>query len=380
MSGQRVGLRSPETAQSDLLSTLYAASTDPARWPAFIERVSHWFEGGTAMFLRPRDDPSKTRFLGGDIDPAVQKSHDEYYVRCNPWIPRVGKTHPILDVSEALVPTDEFVRTEFYNDWMRPQDFMHWVGMRPSLGDDSDLGLGVARSARRGPFDGDELRLLITLSEHLGRAGEISRRLELFATQSRAASSVLADLNAGVLLVDVDMRVVFANPVAEELLVAGDGIVARAGRLRAAATGAEAPLRDAVLRAAGRSAVPGTTLNLRRSSGAPPLTLTIGPLDERDLPTFAWASLAVIVVGVPERDLALDPERLRVAYDLTAAEARLAAALCAGRSLADHADDVGVSLNTVKFHLKAVFDKTGEARQPELVRRLVANPALRRPA
>jgi hypothetical protein len=31
----------------------------------------------------------------------------------------------------------------------------------------------------------------------------------------------------------------------------------------------------------------------------------------------------------------------------------------------------------VKFHLKSVFDKSGEARQTDLVRRLIANPALR---
>jgi GAF domain-containing protein len=127
---------------------------------------------------------------------------------------------------------------------MRPQGCLHWAGIRPTLGSDQRFGLGVIRSPRRGPFTTDEQRLLATLSEHLGRAGEIARRLDLFEAQSRAASAVLADLNAGVLLVDADMNVAFENAIAEALLIADDGLIVRGGRLRAATPRLDAPLRE----------------------------------------------------------------------------------------------------------------------------------------
>jgi DNA-binding CsgD family transcriptional regulator len=303
-------------------------------------------------------------------------------VQLNPWIPYIGRTHPVLDLSEAMIAPDAFNRTEFYNDWMRPQDLLHWVGLRPPVGSDAFLGLGIGLSSRVGAFTAEEQRLLIDLSDHLGRAGEIARRLDLFDAQTRATSAVLSDLAAGVLLVDTGLRVVFANRSAEELLVAGDGLSARGGRLRATAPRLEPALRDAVRRATGEPEAdrgPGTTLSLPRPEGAAPLVVSVGPLDERDRPGIGVGRLAILVIGVPERDVGVDHERLRAAYDLTAAEARLGVALCAGRSLAEHAADAGVSLNTVKFHLKAVFEKTGEARQPDLVRCLVGNPVLRRP-
>jgi DNA-binding CsgD family transcriptional regulator len=64
-------------------------------------------------------------------------------------------------------------------------------------------------------------------------------------------------------------------------------------------------------------------------------------------------------------------------FDLTPAEARLVVGLCAGQTLADYAGHSGTSLNTIKTHLKRVFDKTGEARQADLVRRVAGDVALR---
>lgn len=368
-------------AHGVLLDAIYAAATDVSRWPEFIDRVSDCFGGPSTLFLRPGDDPSGTRILAGNLDPERINSHNAYYAKLIPWRPHVGRSHPVLDLGEDRVAMEEFLRTEYYNDWMRPQDLLYWVGVRPDFGDDGCLGLGVSRSGRHEAFSECELNLLMSISGHLQRAGEIARRLTLFDAQAQATSALLDDLNAGVLLVDADLRVRFVNAVAEELLAAGDGLCVRSGRLRTATPRLQATLSEAVRRATRLSrdgAAFGSTLTLKRSGGAAPLALNIGPLDERSRAPFAMGPLAIIVIGAPERDTAVDPERLRAAYDLTPAEARLAVALCAGRSLAEHAVDAGVSLNTVKYHLKAVFEKTGESRQPDLVRRLIGNPALRR--
>ena len=71
-------------------------------------------------------------------------------------------------------------------------------------------------------------------------------------------------------------------------------------------------------------------------------------------------------------------EALRDAFGLTPAEARLAIALAQGVRLADHAESVGISLNTVKTLLSRVFRKTETARQAELVRLLLSDQSLRR--
>jgi DNA-binding CsgD family transcriptional regulator len=82
-------------------------------------------------------------------------------------------------------------------------------------------------------------------------------------------------------------------------------------------------------------------------------------------------------VSVPDLGGAPQEDNLRVLFDLTQAEARLVAALCAGETLAGYAEAAGASLNTVKTHLKHVFEKTGETRQADLVRRISNDVALR---
>ena len=61
--------------------------------------------------------------------------------------------------------------------------------------------------------------------------------------------------------------------------------------------------------------------------------------------------------------------------DLSASEAQLAAALTAGRTLADHADETGTSINTVRWMLKQVFAKTQTNSQRDLVRLVLRSPA-----
>ncbi len=89
------------------------------------------------------------------------------------------------------------------------------------------------------------------------------------------------------------------------------------------------------------------------------------------------APVAQVLFSIPSGAPRLSEAALQTAYGLTPAEARLAAGLCSGRTLAEHAEQVGVSLNTAKFHLRSVFQKTGQARQADLQRVLLTNPSIR---
>ena len=67
---------------------------------------------------------------------------------------------------------------------------------------------------------------------------------------------------------------------------------------------------------------------------------------------------------------------VRESFGLTAAEIRLAAHLADGLSLKEAAEELGVSVNTLRNQLRAVFDKMGLNRQSELVRALTQLSAL----
>ena len=61
-----------------------------------------------------------------------------------------------------------------------------------------------------------------------------------------------------------------------------------------------------------------------------------------------------------------DATVLAVAFGLTAAEAKVAAQIAAGRGLDETAAALGIHRETARTQLKAAFVKTGTRRQPEL--------------
>jgi len=67
---------------------------------------------------------------------------------------------------------------------------------------------------------------------------------------------------------------------------------------------------------------------------------------------------------------------IRESFGLTPAETRLAARLKDGLTLKESAEDLNVSLNTVRNQLRAVFEKMGLNRQSDLVRALAQLSAL----
>lgn len=65
------------------------------------------------------------------------------------------------------------------------------------------------------------------------------------------------------------------------------------------------------------------------------------------------------------------------AYGLTLTEARVALAVASGITISATARRLKVSVNTVKTHLRRVYEKTGTSRQGELSR-LIATISLTR--
>ena len=141
------------------------------------------------------------------------------------------------------------------------------------------------------------------------------------------------------------------------------------GRLRRA-------IAAAALAGAGRGLESGGTLALARPSGRPYVVQILPLPPEQSLPGvphLAFRPEAALLVSDPESTVAIPEQRLRQAYGLTRAEAALAVRLVAGMSLREAARELGVSDNTAKAQLKAVFVKLDVDRQASLVRRVLGD-------
>jgi DNA-binding CsgD family transcriptional regulator len=78
-------------------------------------------------------------------------------------------------------------------------------------------------------------------------------------------------------------------------------------------------------------------------------------------------AVAAVFIGAPP-DAQEGADALAAAFGLTAAETKVLAGLCAGRTLIETAGALDITRPTAKTHLEHIFLKTGLTRQAELMR------------
>jgi hypothetical protein len=152
----------------------------------------HFNSSSTAFHLR--DSPSgHTRLLGmtDNYDAKAIASYETYYYRHDPWAARAAKLALGAIVTSAdLISDDEFVRTEFYQDWLARRVFYVLGSVFPVEG--GQLGaLGIHRSRADGPYGCEEKRLAEKLLPHLRRSLQLRYRLSEAGIERKAALEAL---------------------------------------------------------------------------------------------------------------------------------------------------------------------------------------------
>ena len=152
-----------------------------------------------------------------------------------------------------------------------------------------------------------------------------------------------------------------------------DGLSMAHGRLQLANRAAAERLRKSLAPAlAGRGApAEQPPIRLARSGGQADYLLRVHPVP-RPARNGAHGPVAIVTARDPERAVDPDLDLLRARYGLTPAEAAISALIGGGLSLREIADKRGVSLETVRSHLKRTLAKTGARRQLDLLRLILA--------
>ncbi|UFN50113.1 response regulator [Roseomonas sp. OT10] len=186
---------------------------------------------------------------------------------------------------------------------------------------------------------------------------------------SEAAARALNHVALGVLLLDAEGEVTFANRTATAILEQKDGLTLSNRRLRGANAEQNKALRELVDAVHRRQGSPeNAALSLPRPSGARPLAILACALG-----TAPEAGVALFVSDA-ERRPRMPPEVAARLYGLTPAEVRLALALAEGQRLDEIAAESGLSRNTLASTLRSIFRKTETDRQADLVSLFLANP------
>lgn len=354
------------------IDDIYDAALDPAGLERFAVNVMKAGGGCSASVTILRADKPVEAVTCGLPDEVLQR-YVAYYHRINPMIPlALARNQTRVGRYSDLLSAQKYRQTEFYTDFSRVVDTVHVMGLpRLSIGAGTAAEVGVHRGASQYDFSQRDIRRLENLVPHLQRALQLRQRLgpRLHTNVGLAALEAFA---FGCIICDRAGCVLFANSAACALEADGRITLALSRHGFGAVHPAESRRLAALI---GETAIGGSggAMVLSSTQGVRLLVL-VTPLPTRfnGQPGHVLVTLRSEASGPP-----FDAEKLRMLFGLTPAEARLAMALAAGRSLAEIGAELRVSENTLRTQIASVLRKTDTASQRELVRILNLPPPLR---
>jgi DNA-binding CsgD family transcriptional regulator len=356
-----------------LIAAIYEAGMDFSLWPDALGRIATAFGAPSAGMARQGETLAECWGISSGIQPAAIKSYVEYYHGVNPIWQRVPNTPAGTVQADAMViPRRELERTEFFNDYLLPQRI---GGLLNSVVLVEEGRQTVVTMHGQRQFDDDDIALYKLITPHLQRAVQINLKSAQAEINHAASIEVLNRLPEGVLFVDVNATVIFANSIGESLFLAETGLRRRDGILQSNVHSETLALHAIISKCGDRGSVQssGGILSFSRGAGRSPLSLMIAPIPHGapDWLIGKWP-VAVIFVNDPERTPKPASRQLTEQFGLTRAEAAFAIEILNGDGIQAAADRLSISRATARTHLARVFDKTGVRRQSELVRLLMS--------
>lgn len=348
-------------AYDELVSLIYQCVLDETAWLGLIERLAAITGRREATLLqwnhRAGEGPRTSAV--SLCSPQLQQDYDDHYGRIDPsqrfmlarqpgdWY------HDVRDFGASNMARDPFYQELFRAHGLRSTSS---IKLYENEGAGAYLSLLSALDA---PLPGDQHQVLLQrLSGHLMQAARMSgrvRQLELGLAQRQL---LLEQSLTAQWLVDAEAHTVFCNSAADRRMSEpGFPLRLRAERLVADGVAALHP----AIRAACGKAGPARASWLRLPGSSSELLLT--PVSTQvPMHHSHQRPLALVALLENRPRLAL----LAELFQFTRAESRLAGLIAQGLSPEDCAGCLGVSINTVRTQLRALFAKTGTERQAEL--------------
>jgi len=184
---------------------------------------------------------------------------------------------------------------------------------------------------------------------------------------SSVGLQALDQLAAGVIVTDGGAAVVEMNRAGQAILRLEDGLLIKEDRLCARRVFETTKIAKLIAGATaeGESNAAARRMLVGRGDVLPAYVLTVAPL--RTGFAIGERRLALVVVVDPVRHAPSQAD-LAEFFGLSPAEARLAAAMMAGKRLSAIATDRGVQITTVRTQLVSILKKVGVRRQSDLLR------------
>ena len=356
-----------------LIHSIHAAAGYRRRWGEAISGLREVLRGRAAVLARHDFASGRGEWLfESPVSPAEREAYaSEHSVR-NPWfISSLDYRPGRVMTGEELIEPKALQRTDYYRHHLKRLGLYHRLCGVVSRRGDVVYYADVLRSRTQPAFDDEDRALLGSLLKHLTVSLESHWRLVGARGENRALRLLMDRVGSAVFVVDANARVLLANACSEGLLENFEGLQVRGERIVAASRAEDRALREAIAEAAVIPCSAGAgakILTISNPQGPHPVVLSITPAGDGLLGTPGEQRPAAVLIATnPHPTYDLQRCAFASIFELTPAQARLAGVVLAGHSLSDASRLLRVSENTVRSHLKQVYQKTHTHSQIELV-------------
>jgi DNA-binding CsgD family transcriptional regulator len=381
------------TRLSDLIGLIYEGATDPGRWsPDILPALAEYIEAPECFLFTVLHTPQNGGYMffcgitQDQMDLYFNRHHGEDLWLAATVEKKLGFEGSVI-LGEELIPRAQWLASKAYNECFDRDKNMAQLMTSVVFGLDSPNSMPACCSFFRGlhhPDFGEEDRARLRLVlPHLSRSLGVMHRLRLAELTLATTLAALDRLAHGVLLMDKNGAVTFANRVAHRMLAEEKGLrllkrhdTAALGNLVAEGATATKAINEAIRATLNRDLYATTPhfsncVKVPHPSGLASYTLQFSVLGEhnefgRDTGTYA----AIVFIADGAQELHIDPTMLNKAYGLTPAEAKVAMRLLECSSAQEVADKLGTSPHTVNTQIKQIYAKLGVNTRTRFVKLL----------
>lgn len=352
------------------------AALDPKGWQEFVDYLTEKTDGiCTHMFGYDLRNNASMDMVNAGYDPSMIQSYADYYGAFNPWIDGFAKAEVGAAVHcDWMIPQAELMKTEFYNDWILPQEDIVGGGGSILFSDDERVYL-IGGNIRRADLETKQQFWLDTVSAiapQMQLAIEINRTIAGLSLEKWAAEQNSLGPGTAILIIDQNRRVRYSSELGQSMLSQGSLIKTDLqGALkftdRSAAQKLDAVLKRSRTGLGGASATfmtPHPEKAICRIMG-----FNTGELDFQlhNMLLLSPSTLFLISIQTQQQTSQFNAF-VASELGLSQSEAEISILLSEDYSIKEIAETRRVSIHTVRNQLKSAMSKTYSRRQSELVK------------
>ena len=365
-----------------LVTAIYQAAGGVIPAGRVLERLARLTQSDKAFVgrfnTRRREGAIVSNF---NLGPGAAEQYNQFFAPQNPWLasPSFFQAEGLAWRGSEIINDADLKRTNFYRLFMMPQAMLHTAHVVVRVQGPDILHIVLSRPPAAEPFDDAALDVGRLYVVHAREALEVQKAVETSRWMEAGFAEATNSLSVGLAVIQPPATVRFISDACRAMFEAAVSGAEEAsvrtnspngnGNARPYTVRLPRLLADAL---AQRPIPSSCVLHSPNGHEGRPTVVDIHPYSipsEFDgQPRIGY----VLTCRGGGTTVEVDELSLREAFALTAAEARICAALAAGDNVESLACKLGISQLTARTHLKHIFGKTCTTRQPELMKLLMA--------